>query len=172
METIPRIYVACLSAYNAGKLHGAWIECNKPVELIEKEIKDMLRASPESNAEEYAIHDYEGFHEIKISENHCSLDEIVSIVEAIDRRGDAFLAAMRLFYKYEYAIKKLDNCYLGCYDSFSDYCEEEFSDLYEDVIPADLRPYIDMKAYERDRAIELYHTDVNGKCYIFAARRL
>ena len=30
----PRIYVACLAAYNAGRLHGRWIDANQSAEDI------------------------------------------------------------------------------------------------------------------------------------------
>ena len=56
----PRIYVACLAAYNNGCLHGRWIDATTPDE-IRREVSAMLRASPESDPEESAIHDYEGF---------------------------------------------------------------------------------------------------------------
>jgi antirestriction protein len=57
----PRIYVACLAAYNSGYLHGQWINADQPAAKIFAEIRDMLQASPESGAEEWAVHDYEGF---------------------------------------------------------------------------------------------------------------
>ncbi len=52
-----RIYVACLVAYNNGNLHGAWINACQDEDAIHNEIRDMLKASPIENAEEYAIHD-------------------------------------------------------------------------------------------------------------------
>lgn len=51
----PRIYVACLAAYNNGRLHGRWIDANTPDEIW-REVSAMLRASPEPDAEEWAIH--------------------------------------------------------------------------------------------------------------------
>ena len=51
----PRIYVACLAAYNNGRLHGAWIDATTPDE-IRTEVRAMLAASPEPDAEEWAIH--------------------------------------------------------------------------------------------------------------------
>jgi len=56
-----RIYVADLSAYNNGKLHGAWINTIDELDDIQDQINDMLRKSPEGFAEEYVIYDYEGF---------------------------------------------------------------------------------------------------------------
>lgn len=52
----PRIYVACLAAYNAGRLHGRWIDADKGQDQIWAEVRQMLKESPESRAEEWAIH--------------------------------------------------------------------------------------------------------------------
>jgi Antirestriction protein (ArdA) len=30
--TAPRIYVACLAAYNNGRLHGEWIDADQPAD--------------------------------------------------------------------------------------------------------------------------------------------
>ena len=67
-ETItPRIYVACLAAYNNGELHGAWIDADQDADAIREEIAVILTTSPEPNAEEWAIHDYEGFGDHKLA---------------------------------------------------------------------------------------------------------
>ena len=50
-----------MAAYNNGRLHGVWIDATGDVEEIQEQINKMLKASPEPDAEEYAIHDYEGF---------------------------------------------------------------------------------------------------------------
>ncbi len=57
----PRIYVASLSDYNNGHLHGCWIRAAQDPDLIYDEIHQMLATSPSPQAEEWAIHDYEGF---------------------------------------------------------------------------------------------------------------
>ena len=38
----PRVYVACLAAYNAGKLHGERIDANQDADAIHEEIQAML----------------------------------------------------------------------------------------------------------------------------------
>ena len=65
---VPRIYVACLASYNAGTLHGEWIEASQSADEIHKEIQSMLRRSREPIAEEWAIHDYEYFGGYELSE--------------------------------------------------------------------------------------------------------
>ena len=42
----PRIYVACLAAYNNGRLHGRWIDATDPHKVWEQ-VNAMLAASPE-----------------------------------------------------------------------------------------------------------------------------
>ena len=57
----PRIYVACLAAYNNGYLHGAWVDATQDAWAIWGVVQKMLAASPVADAEEWAIHDHEGF---------------------------------------------------------------------------------------------------------------
>lgn len=58
--TAPRVYLACLASYNAGTLHGAWADATDESELREA-VAAMLADSPAPHAEEFAIHDHEGF---------------------------------------------------------------------------------------------------------------
>lgn len=43
-----RMYAACLASYNAGRLHGCWIELTD-LEDVQSSISEMLRASPYPN---------------------------------------------------------------------------------------------------------------------------
>ena len=63
-----RIYVADLAAYNNGKLHGVWIDATQALDDIQEQINELLANSPEDDAEEYAIHDYEGLAGYSVSE--------------------------------------------------------------------------------------------------------
>ena len=46
-----RIYVACLASYNAGILHGRWIDASDDVADMKADISAMLRESPCPNVE-------------------------------------------------------------------------------------------------------------------------
>ncbi|WP_373533078.1 antirestriction protein ArdA [Vampirovibrio sp.] len=63
-QLTPRIYVTCLSAYNAGKLQDRWMPCDD-VDTLQDSIKE---ASPEPDAEEWGIHDCKGFGSVSLSE--------------------------------------------------------------------------------------------------------
>ena len=81
----PRIYVACLAAYNNGRLHGCWIDTTDPHEVWQQ-VREMLAASPEPDAEEWAIHDYEGFDGCQISE-WASFDAVCELADFIEEHG-------------------------------------------------------------------------------------
>ena len=57
--TTTSIYAACLASYNAGRLHGVWIDATQDVDHTDADIRVMLSESFEPDAEEWAIHDYE-----------------------------------------------------------------------------------------------------------------
>lgn len=55
MSTTPRIYVACLAAYNSGMLHGEWIDADQSADELHEGVQRMLKASSQPGAEEWAI---------------------------------------------------------------------------------------------------------------------
>ena len=81
-----RIYVACLAAYNNGHLHGEWIEVTDEASIWEA-VQAMLFTSPiEEDAEEWAIHDYEGFEGAQVGE-YFSFASVVELADYIRERG-------------------------------------------------------------------------------------
>jgi len=88
-KTTPKIYVACLAAYNNGILHGQWIDANQEVDDIHEEIKKILRASPIPGAEEFAIHDYEGFCGLRIEE-YQDIATVAEMAAMIEEHGEAW----------------------------------------------------------------------------------
>src|SRR4051812_16093400 len=88
----PQIYVACLSAYTAGRLHGEWIDADTDAEQIHADILAMLARSPEPDAEEWAIHDTDGFDGVKIGE-YEPLDRVAAIAELLLQQPGAVVAA-------------------------------------------------------------------------------
>ena len=78
-ENTPRIYVASLADYNAGRLHGRWIDADQSPDAIREQIGQMLAGSKEPIAEDWAIHDYESFGDLRLSEFE-DVDQIVNIM--------------------------------------------------------------------------------------------
>lgn len=142
-----RIYVACLAAYNNGRLHGRWIDAALGENHIWEKVRAMLKTSPEEMAEEWAVHDYEGFEGAPISE-WTSFKHIAALAEFIEEHG-SLGGALIAHYGGELADAKtaLEH-YHGEYESLEDYARsltEETS-----TVPDDLVYYIDYKAMVRD----------------------
>jgi antirestriction protein len=157
--TAPRIYVACLAAYNAGRLHGVWIDANQAPEDIHSVVSDMLAVSPERCAEEWAIHDYEGFGEMRLSEWE-SFERVSAIAAGIVEHGAAFAAWLSYDDSRDPSdIQAFQDAYRGEWESFHAYAEEwaEDTGLYAAAEAAG-SPYVtvDIDALERDLDSEMY----------------
>jgi antirestriction protein len=176
----PRLYVASLSDYVNGVLHGRWIDAVLEVETMQDEIGQMLAESPTARetgmpAEEWAIHDYDNFGPIRAGE-YQALGTIASWVEGIGQYGQAYAAwiahvadnAGRIGTGSEdggevggragrnSAIEEFEEQYLGEWDSLEDYAETFLDDLgaQEAIDKADswLQPYlkVDVSGFARD----------------------
>lgn len=86
----PKIYVACLAAYNNGQLHGEWIFADQDADDIHAQIKTMLSKSPEPFADEWAVHDFEGFGGIDLGE-WPDIERVSALAKLISEHGDAFI---------------------------------------------------------------------------------
>ncbi len=149
--TTLRIYVACLAAYNNGYLHGAWIDATQGAWGIWEDIQKMLVASPIPEAEEHAIHDYEGFEGARISE-YTDIETVAKLAEFITEHG-ALGGAVLEYYNNDLdeANEALTERYLGQYTSLADYVQEMTEDSM--TIPQTLQYYIDWPAMARDAEI-------------------
>jgi antirestriction protein len=151
----PRIYVASLSDYNAGRLYGKWIDAAQEPEELEQAIKEMLAHSPDVFAEEWAIHDYEGFGSVRLSE-YESLEFVSKLACGIAENGLAFAAWATICAGNEEALGRFDEAYVGNWESLeahaSDLLEGLGFDSPEELFPEWIRPYvkIDVEGFARD----------------------
>jgi antirestriction protein len=195
-----RIYAACLASYNAGRLFGAWIDCDgKTGEEIGLEIADMLARSPCPNvmrrkcpdcghyqtdsrpyrdndsdcdncgaalpaefkpsAEEWAIHDHEGFGDL-IKTEWPDIDELAELVAFMEGADDNERRAFRwlvddLGRTVADAIERAPD--VSIYDGeAADYAAEFAEDCYSaalDAMPDFLKFHIDWQGVARDLLI-------------------
>lgn len=143
----PKIYVACLAAYNAGLLHGKWIDAAKDKGHIWRELRDMLASSPEAPAEEWAIHDYEGFGTLRLSEFESieHVHELARFIEENPKLGPELLSH---FSGNLDEARAACGTYLGEYTSIAACMEELTQETTQ--IPESLRYYIDYESMARD----------------------
>lgn len=180
----PRIYVASLADYNAGILHGRWIDATLGVEHIHAEVAAMLRESrypsvtmpcPDCaaddnanecntchgartvpSAEEWAIHDTDGFCGVKLSEWE-DLANVADLADAIEEYGEAFAT---WFANESGDMDSIDTsrfrgAYLGHFDSLEDYAREYLADtgMFDNVNDV-IQQYFDFEAFARDMRLD------------------
>jgi antirestriction protein len=152
----PRIHVASLSDYNAGRLHGTWLDANTTADELQSGIDEMLTSSREPVAEEWAIHDYEGFGSLRLGEWE-PLERVAALAAGIAEHGLAFAAWASLRDSGEALDSEgFVDAYQGDWDSLEDYVDGWLDDaginLDELDLPAFVRPYlqIDVEALGRD----------------------
>ncbi len=122
-----QIYVACLAAYNAGRLHGVWIDATPDADAMAAEIAAMLAASPVPDAEEYAVHDYDGFPDMG---EYPSMDDIAETAALVDLAAghgldpDAFAAVAANWHGRADDIRDALGRFVGVFDRFRDYADD------------------------------------------------
>ena len=155
------IYVACLAAYNAGKLHGEWIDAAQDAPSLNQQVQRMLQQSPQPCAEDWAIHDYEGFGDIRISEWH-GLPEVSRLALLIKEHGEAFAAYAAYVGEVAATEEAFEEAFCGHWESEQAYAEDLFDEIYIPDIPEQLRYYIDYEAFCRDLFLDGYFSVVSS----------
>lgn len=201
-STTPKVYVASLSDYNAGRLHGVWIDANQDADDIQEAVKAMLAKSPESKvcqrcgitsaeharptsddgpltpdahqpltfpAEEWAIHDYEGFGRMQLSE-YTSFETVSMLGRAITEHGEAF-AAYVAHEGSDYAtVEGFEEAYAGQFDSEVAYAEQlaEDTGMWNEDMP--MASYIDWEKFARTLFMGDYYSVEadDGGVYVFS----
>jgi antirestriction protein len=175
----PCIYVASLTDYNAGILHGDWISAEVSAEAVQETIQQMLDASPTAErygevAEEWAIHDYSGFGKLHLGE-YESLDRVCWLAEGIVTYGDAFAAWVACHDdEDEVLTEEFESHYLGEFASAEEYGEHLLDELgikVDDLpgVPEGIRPYVhvDVAGWVRDLTIEGAITTAESPCGVY-----
>lgn len=169
-----QIYAACLASYNAGRLYGAWITPSSDPEAIREDIAAMLAGSPAPDAEEYAIHDYDGFPNMG---EYPSIDEVArmaALFEEFDHiDADDLRAIMDNWHGdvTETADNLRDN-FAGIFDTFREYADDAADEMLaahgikDDSIAA---RYFDYDAWARDLALEMTVIDCPSGVAVFHA---
>jgi len=169
MAGSPRIYVACLAAYNAGHLHGQWIDADQSADDIREAISEMLSRSPARGAEEWAIHDHDEFQGISIKEFE-SIDTVAALAALLTEHQSAAVAAYNHFADLEEAKSALAENYCGAWSSLKEWAEDYFEDSGELAsVPEGLRRYIDFERCADDLEMggDIFSEEVDGEVHVF-----
>lgn len=173
-DVTPRIYVASLADYTAGYLHGCWIDANQPVEDIRKQVAQMLAKSRQPIAEEWAIHDYDNFGTLRLSEFE-NLEHVAEVARLMAEHGPLFADLVNHLgdaSNVDEARRYMDEAYRGAFDSLADYASDLIDDCYCDVLkglPDFMRYHIDYDGIGRDMELggDVFTVEHGGKVHVF-----
>ena len=164
---IPEIYVACLASYNNRILHGAWISLDQPLEDVLEQIKHMLEESPEPDAEEFGVHDFENFGCLPVDEDD-SIKDLHERAQFILKHGELGVEVFAHYGSIKDAEETLSDYYMGEYESELDYAIHLFDECYSFNFPKRIKTYIDYDMFCRDIfANDYFSVEVNGRCHVF-----
>ncbi|ASR77194.1 anti-restriction protein [Mycobacterium phage MyraDee] len=177
---MPRIYVASLSDYNNGDLHGKWFDpedfdfdADHLYEAVQAMILDGPAAKRGEVAEEWAIHDYDDFEELRISEYEsfetvCDLAKLLNELDTEARPFslwiDAIVGDITYFADITEAEQRFRDAYIGEQD-IEDYAYE----YAEEVLGLEgvALDYFDSEKFARDLELGGDISEVEG--YLFHA---
>ncbi len=170
----PRIYVASLADYNAGRLHGRWIDADQSAETIREQIAQMLAESKEPVAEEWAIHDHENFGDLRLDE-FDDIDRVAEVAHLMTEYGSVFASLVAYLgdtSSVNEARRYMEEGYQGEFDSLTDYAQELVEECYSDVLkelPDFIRYHIDYDGIARDMELsgDVFTLECEGKVHVF-----
>lgn len=178
----PRIYVASLTDYNAGILHGRWLAADQGVQEMQEGIGAMLKTSPTARrygevAEEWRIDDVDGWgRHIDIS-GFESLETVARLARGLSEHGEAFGAWVDVIgVTDDEGVGQFEEFFIGEYSSLEAFGEQHLDDMGFDAgelpgVPEGLRPYVhvDVAGWVRDMELEgaIASRDGGDGVYVF-----
>lgn len=156
LPTSPHVWIGSLADYNAGRLHGDWIDAAVSGEELVDAARGVLATSHEPIAEEWAIFDHDGFGDYQPGE-YESLEVVAAVTRGIVEHGLAFGAWANLV---EADVDQFDNfsdAFHGSWDSETAWAESMLEDMgieaeIEEHLPPWIRSHIriDYEGFARD----------------------
>jgi antirestriction protein len=159
-----KLYVGTYGKYNAGRLHGKWLDLTKYSDK-EEFMEGCKKLHNTERDPEYMFQDKAGvlykMPKYWLNESHIS-DEVFEFMEAFaedEEKGEAFLSWVKnAGYKgdFSYLITKFEEAYEGKYDSEKTYTEHLVDETGILEKMGELSYYFDYEAYVRDLFITDY----------------
>lgn len=154
-----RIFISCLAAYNAGFIHGKWVTAlNSPDKIYDIIKKEILATSPQHSTE-WAIHDYEGFGGLNITDE--SIEEICEMAQIISEWSELGIEIIQYCGSAYEAKQMLEDRYLGKFKSLEEYAQAFVkSKGHLDGIPDYISKHLDYRSLAQN-------LEYNGDVVIF-----
>lgn len=179
----PRIWVGSLADYNAGRLHGVWLDATLDPDELYQAIQFMLRNGYTPGAEEWGIFDHDEFGGFEVSE-YADLKMVSRVAQGVAEHGPPYAAWVELVGADSEELlseESFRDHYEGEFESAEDYVEYilQETDFYRQLdealagIPEDLRRYITVDAAgiaeEWAQGLHVVETS-GGRVWVFDGR--
>jgi antirestriction protein len=166
----PEVYIVDLAAYTNGLDNSGWFDATlEPLELKHR-IDEMIGRSPIPEAQDWAVHDGRDMYDLV--REFSSVEQISTIGKFLDRYGDlggkvADYYCCTCIDNLGDAIDALEERYLGCYRSLTDYVEEYCKEMYQ--IPKALSGYINWEriAHDLECGDRIFTIQVGDNVHVF-----
>ena len=155
-----KIYVASLEAYNNGKMVVDWVT---PTDYLSFEkFNDAIQIATK-NADEVAVHDYEG---IDLDNEYPDFEDLYYFCQALE---DSWLDNEAIIAYAENTGEELDNeliadaenSYVGTFNSFQEYADD-YADGQLHNTDDFLKSYFDYESFARDLEYDYMVCDVSN----------
>jgi antirestriction protein len=136
----------------------------------------MLNSSPIPGAEEFAIHDFEGFGPLRLDE-YETLGTVSRLASGMAEHGLAFAHwAAHVGSDDQDALERFEDSYRGHFESARDYAEQLLDDIgildeLERAVPESFAAYVavDIDGFARDMELsgDITTSEGDGGVYVF-----
>lgn len=161
-----RCYVADLAAYNAGRLLGEWIDLDGlSAEEMREAVAAVIARSPFPDAEEYAIHDWDGLPSTfgEWPDWDAVAQYVATMEELSEDEREAYALWCDNIGSDSVSAEEFREAYNGCYRSAEEFAER----LADDIGAIDRNAswplcHINWEAAWRDLRTGGDYTDIDG----------
>lgn len=124
----PKIWIGSLADYNAGRLHGDWVDAAVDDDELVDAAQRILATSQDPGAEEWGIFDHEGFGAFRINE-YDDLGTVAAVARGIAEHGSAFAAWAELHDADSGMLESFADAFLGEFESREAFVDSILDDL-------------------------------------------
>ena len=159
----PALYCGTYGKYNSGSLRGMWVSVSTFDSY--EDFKTFCKAIHADENDPELM--YQDFANIPESLYHESMgeEEFNNLLKYCELCDDYCVSAVDDFLEWfsPEDLGRMDDAYMGVYDSEEDFAREIVSDCYDiEKMMGDLADYFDYEAFARDLFISDYHFGSHG----------
>ena len=148
-----KIYVASLEAYNSGRMVGDWVT---PSNYSDFESFNYAIKLVTKNADEVAVHDYDG---INLSNEYPNFEELYEFCKSLEdsHLDEEVITAYADNIHSELTLELIEEAeknYVGTCDSWQEFADEDADCRIEEIVNKEARQFVydnfDYEGYARD----------------------